>query len=918
MNPSPDCSPKNILSLLEVQSIHFGSAAAIQAPDGPTISYAELFRRVTAMTAELRKQGITPASRVAIVLPNGLDMAIALLGVSCAAIAVPLNPAYKEPEYEAYLGETKASHLLVTNGAYSPARLAAKKLGLQVLELAAVGDLANASSAADAPLELPDPDSVAMILLTSGSTGRPKRVPLTHRNLCTSACHVRDSLSLSPEDRCLSMWEQHHIGGLVDLLLAPLSSGGKIICAGSFDAARCYELLAEHAPTWFQGVPTTLRELLVYGKSKFTSLPPHSLRFLRSVAAALPPSLMEEIEHYFGVPVIQTFGMTEASPLITTNLLPPALRKPGSAGKTCGPEVAIMDEHGCPLGAGAYGEVAVRGDNIFSGYEDNHEANAAAFRNGWFYTGDTGYLDEDGYLFLRGRVKEMINRGGEKISPYEIEDVLSRHPGISQVAAFSVPHPTLGEDVGVAIVARKGSMLPEAAIREFAAERLSAFKVPRTILFIEALPRCPVGKVRRQDLADLAARARASEGFVAPRNALETFLAKLWAAELDLPQVGIDDDFSALGGDSLSSVRLLAAIDKLLGLNFPDDVLAKLTTVRKLAQHIEKMGYVLPSLEKSSATQLDLEIKAALAAVGAAEELAPGQLEDVRKRLEQSRNLREFKTLREAVLHRITPAELAILLGRELCFSLIDLLARIPRGPKSWRVPFELNTWIKQVRQEIAQYPDSLRWSRQRLTDNIELFAASPSSRSDKTLIVGFTGNLTRLMMPIYRFLMHLDADCYDLLLLRDPNRSHYVHGIPEVSKDMATLSDWLRTQAKDMGYSRVIALGTSAGGLASLCAGVANGWDKAIALGADAPSKHPALQDFLSSSASRHDRTSPTQVMLLYAGLNPRDNSGAAEIAAILPNAKLLGDDTHATHNVLNTAFKRGRLNKVLNMILG
>jgi acyl-CoA synthetase (AMP-forming)/AMP-acid ligase II/acyl carrier protein len=866
------------------------------------------------MMADLNARGIVHDSRVAIVLPNGLDMAMALLGTSCAAIAVPFNPAYKAPEYESYFRETRASHLLVRKGVPSPARSVAEMLGMQVLELADDCRLDSASGqgvgqgAFDPNPPAPDPDRVAMILLTSGSTGRPKRVPLTHRNLCASARDVRDSLSLSPGDCCLSMWEQHHIGGLVDLLLAPLASGGRVICAGSFNAQRFFEILASHAPSWFQGVPTTLRELIVYGKSRFNPMPAHSLRFLRSVAAALPPSLMEEIESCFGVPVIQTFGMTEASPLITTNLLPPNLRKPGSAGKSCGPEVVIMNEEGIPLGPGQYGEVAVRGENIFSGYEDYPEANAVAFRKGWFYTGDTGYLDDDGYLFLRGRVKEMINRGGEKISPYEVEDILSRHPDVAQVAAFAVPHATLGEDVGVAIVLRENRLLTETAVREYAAQNLSAFKVPRTIIFLDALPRCPVGKIRRQDLADMALKARTQEGLTAPRSELEAFLAKLWATELDLAQVGIDDDFSALGGDSLSSVRLLTAVKVLLGLDFSDDALAEFTTVRKMAQHIEKMGYE-PSHDRKL---LDLELRAALAAAATQDELAHDNLAEIRQRLEQSRSIHDFKVLRESGLNKMTPAELDALMDEKSGASWADWLARIPMGFSAWRVPIEFRSWRRQVKKEIADHPDSRRWQRHGINENIQHYSASRIIDKDKTLIVGFCSSSMRLMMPISRFLMHLDADRFDVLLLRDPGRNHYVHGIPGVSGDIGSLCDWLRVQVADMGYKRVISIGTSAGGVASLCAGVANHWDRAISVGADAPSNHATLEKYLSQAAQLAGHPPATEVMVFYGEGNQRDSKGASEITALVPFARQCGDASSGKHNILEVAFKEGKLKNI------
>lgn len=570
MNTLSDPRQKNVFSLLKYQSEKFPDAVAIQALNGAAISYAELAHRVESMVLGLRGHGVAAGSRVAIVLPNGLDMALALLGVSSAAIAIPLNPVYKEPEYEAYFSETEADFLLALEGGYHPAKAVAEKLGIQVLELPEGGYLKSAITQTGTFVEPPSPENVAMVLLTSGSTGRPKRVPLTHHNLCTSAGHVRESLSLSRHDCCLSMWEQYHIGGLVDLLLAPLSSGGKVICAGSFDAGRFYEILREHSPTWFQGVPITLRELVLYGKSCGDAPMQISLRFIRSVAAPLAPSLMGEIEEYFGVPVIQTFGMTEASPLITTNLLPPNLRKPGSAGKTCGPEVAIMDDKGRQMSSGKLGEVAVRGENIFSGYESNPEANAEAFRDGWFHTGDTGYLDEDGYLYLVGRIKEMINRGGEKIAPVEVDDVIKLHPAVMDAAVFPVQHETLGEDVAVAVVLKQGQQLSRRDLLDFAGRHLAHFKVPRNVYFVNQIPRTSNGKIQRFKLAGISAefgpaQSDAVGGYAAAEGAVEKELAKIWARILKIDRIGLHDDFFDLGGDSLKAASFINELHKKWG-----------------------------------------------------------------------------------------------------------------------------------------------------------------------------------------------------------------------------------------------------------------------------------------------------------------------------------------------------------------
>jgi acyl-CoA synthetase (AMP-forming)/AMP-acid ligase II len=293
-------------------------------------------------------------------------------------------------------------------------------MGIRVLRLSPDGGLAGTRG--DGPVPSPAPDDVALVLLTSGSTGRAKSVPLTHRNVCASARDVAASMSLGSSDRCLAMWEQYHVGGLVDLLLAPLVSGGVVICTPGFRTDEALRLLAEARPTWFQVVPTTLGDLVAQVRRDGRGRPGGSLRLLRSVAAALPPRLMAEAEETFSVPVLQTFGMTEAGPLITSTLPPPAPRKPGSVGRSCGCEIRIVDSGWVALPPGQTGQVAIRGPNVFSGYEDDAAANAAQFRDGWFLTGDLGRLDPEGDLFLVGRLKQLINRGGEKVNPQEVDD----------------------------------------------------------------------------------------------------------------------------------------------------------------------------------------------------------------------------------------------------------------------------------------------------------------------------------------------------------------------------------------------------------------------------------------------------------------------------------------------------------------
>jgi acyl-CoA synthetase (AMP-forming)/AMP-acid ligase II len=340
------------------------------------------------------------------------------------------------------------------------------------------------------------------VLHTSGTTSRPKIVPLLHRNVCASARNIRTTLRLTPDDRCMNVMPLFHIHGLMAPVLASLSAGASVACTPGFNALKFFSWLDEIQPTWYSAVPTMHQALLSRAGRNEESVARARLRFIRSSSASLPPQVLAKLEDTFGVPVVEAYAMTEASHQMTCNPLPPGVRKAGTVGPAAGPEVAVMDGEGNLLEPGAVGEIVIRGPNVTLGYENNPEANAAAFTNGWFRTGDQGVMDEDRYVTLTGRLKEIINRGGEKISPKEVDEVLMDHPAVQQVVTFAVPHDKLGEEVAAAVVLREGTEATEAEIRDFAAERLAAFKVPRTVLVLDEIPKGPTGKLRRIGLAE--------------------------------------------------------------------------------------------------------------------------------------------------------------------------------------------------------------------------------------------------------------------------------------------------------------------------------------------------------------------------------------------------------------------------------
>jgi acyl-CoA synthetase (AMP-forming)/AMP-acid ligase II len=342
-----------------------------------------------------------------------------------------------------------------------------------------------------------------------------------------------------------------------------------VACTDGFDAPRFFETMDEVDPTWYTAVPTMHQAVLARAESGRETIARRRLRFVRSSSSALPPRVMEELEAAFGVPVIEAYGMTEASHQVASNALPPGVRKPGSVGPAAGPDVAIVDDDGNVLAPGSPGEIVIRGENVAAAYENNPEANASSFSNGWFRTGDRGRVDEDGYVYIEGRVKEIINRGGEKISPREVDEVLLDHPAVDQAVTFAVPDPRLGEEVAAVVVLREGASVTERELRTFAAARLADFKVPRRIVFAGEIPKGPTGKLQRIGLADKlgvsGVGARSPAGHVPPTSEAEVRLAAIWAAVLGVESPGIHDDFFDTGGDSVTAAQLLSRAREALG-----------------------------------------------------------------------------------------------------------------------------------------------------------------------------------------------------------------------------------------------------------------------------------------------------------------------------------------------------------------
>ena len=488
-----------IVDLLRARDAH----PAISAPSRPGITHADLRAQVHALGRQLRAAQVGPDDRVAMVLANGPAMAAAFVGLSPWCATAPLNPGYKPDEFDFYLSDLDARALVVEQGSNSSAIDVAASRGIPVLrveERDTAGTL-RFMDIDEVDVQTRPDNAIALVLHTSGTTSRPKMVPLSQANLAASARNIVATLRLGPGDRCLNIMPLFHIHGLMAPVLASMAAGAEVVCTPGFDALRFFSWLGDTEPTWYSAVPTMHQAILARARRNQDVARRSRLRFIRSSSASLPTTVMQSLEETFDAPVIEAYAMTEAAHQMCSNPLPPAARKPGSVGPAAGPQVTILDEQGAILAPGSEGEIAIRGANVTAGYLNNPDANGTAFHGGWFRTGDQGMLDDDGYVKVTGRLKEIINRGGEKIAPLEVDEVLLAHHAVQQACTFAIPHAKLGEEIGAAVVPADGATLTDRELRNFVAERLADFKVPRRFAFVDEIPKGPTGKIQRIGLA---------------------------------------------------------------------------------------------------------------------------------------------------------------------------------------------------------------------------------------------------------------------------------------------------------------------------------------------------------------------------------------------------------------------------------
>lgn len=603
----------HIRHMLEDWAVRTPDASALVASGRSPLTYGRLHKHTDEMMQRLRALGVGCQDRVALVLPTGPEMAVAFLAVAVSATCAPLNPASSTDELDMYLPGLDAKALIVLAGTDMPARAVAQGYGIKIIELsptleaeAGLFTLAGEEDPQAGHYGFTQPSDVALMLPTSGTTSRPKNVPLTHTNVCTAAHNMRVTLELVENDRCLNVLPLFHVHALLTAFLTSLVAGASCVCNSGFSPAAFFSSMVEFRPTWYTAVPTVHQAILAIAPRHRETIEGCPLRFIRSASAPLPRHVLAELERVFKTPVLETYGMTETAAQITSNPLPPHVRKSGSVGVAAGPEVAIMSPEGTLLPGGDIGEIVVRGPTVFHGYDDDSTANRIAFTDSWLRTGDEGFLDSDGYLFITGRLREIINRGGEKIAPQEVDNALMGHPAVAQAVTFSVPHARLGEDIAAAVVLHQNAGTTERDIRLFAATRLAAFKVPQRVYIVEELPKSPSGKLQRLGLPEklnltAAGQAQPTEqsDVSTMGTPLEELLADLCAQVLDLEYVGIHEDFFQLGGDSILATQLVSRIREILHLELSLHSFFETSTVAGIAKRIEATRQVMTSQKVS-------------------------------------------------------------------------------------------------------------------------------------------------------------------------------------------------------------------------------------------------------------------------------------------------------------------------------
>jgi oxalate---CoA ligase len=607
-SPSSKVSQSTIGEEIERHSAARPDQAAVICTGHTPLTYRELQDLIRKIRKDLHKAGYARTARLGIALPNGPHAALAVVAVACSAVAVPLNPKQTLVEMERCLAALRLNAILLFQSEDSAARQAAMRNGLAIIEVSRSGNgtlglsISAPQGVAHDESEEPDPEAPAFILQTSGTAAEPKLIPFSHRNMLAAAARLRDWFEWAPGDRCLCANPVFYSHGLKVTVFTPLLTGGTVafpVDPAQFDFAAWFIALR---PTWYSTGPTLHRLIFDKAKSRPDAKSGHSLRIILSGGAPLPRNVLEGLQGALGVPVVEHYGTSEAAPIVS-NLPSPGGTKVGTCGIPSPGTVKIVDDEGREVGAGEQGEMLIGGPSLISGYLNAPELNRARFVDGWFKTEDVGSLDAEGFLTLHGRKTDLINRGGEKVSPSEIDEALMRHPAVAEAAAFAIPHPRLGEDVAAAVVLKPEATASPLELRNSLSDRLASFKLPQRIIITDQLPKGATGKVLRRQLSE----TYGTQPAVSPEdpdkladNKLLLQLRDIWEKHLECGPLTIDENLFEKGGDSLLALEVLADIERLTGIHLTDTAIVDAPTIRLMAQLLQQHG----TLQSGSAVAL--------------------------------------------------------------------------------------------------------------------------------------------------------------------------------------------------------------------------------------------------------------------------------------------------------------------------
>jgi acyl-CoA synthetase (AMP-forming)/AMP-acid ligase II len=480
------------------------------APEpGISLTYKQLQKDSVMFGKHLTKLGLKKGDKVSFMLENGLQTTKIFLGAMYAGFVIsPLNLKTQPAQLEYVIDHSDTQIILFSEELRSVLENALKKCSrnIRLFQIDNDADTIFPNNEDLSGIHLPniDEEDDALLMYTSGTTGLPKGALLSHKNLVAGGHYTSEAHGLTASDRALCSLPLYHINGQVVTVVAPLVSGGSVVMPHKFSTSNFWELISEYGCTWFSVVPTIISYLTSATEVEGKNLNLDQLRFGRSASSALPPSLHREFEEKFKVSIVETMGLTEAAAPVLSNPMDPAKRKYGSPGLAVGNEAKIIDDHGDRVPPGKPGEIMIRGDNVMKGYYKAPELTAKAVRaDGWFHTGDLGYMDADGYVFVTGRIKELIIKGGENIAPREIDEVLYRHPAVLEAAAVGIADKHYGEEIMACVVLKPDAKATDAELRSHCLEHLGDYKTPKIITFLQELPKGPSGKIQRLKLADM-------------------------------------------------------------------------------------------------------------------------------------------------------------------------------------------------------------------------------------------------------------------------------------------------------------------------------------------------------------------------------------------------------------------------------